>query len=69
MAASSKSHGHHKDSKRGHRTSPDAVGEGSGSSSSGTSKLDVVSRAIMSPFTSRKHDSAKILTERACFSL
>ncbi|KAJ2986494.1 hypothetical protein NUW54_g9746 [Trametes sanguinea] len=57
-----------KDKKRD--THPDPLPEGNGSSSS-SSKLDAVSKAILSPFTSSKHDSAKILTDCAypiCYS-
>ncbi|KAI0666271.1 WD40 repeat-like protein [Trametes maxima] len=65
MAFSSKSSGHSsgKDKKRDPRAALDPLAEGSSSSSS--SKLDAVSKAILSPFTSRKHDSAKILTDLA----
>ena len=69
MASSSKSTAHHKDKRRDHRNVPEPItteGPSQGSSSA-PSKLDAVSKAILAPFTSRKHDSAKILTERACF--
>ncbi|KAI0638999.1 WD40 repeat-like protein [Trametes polyzona] len=64
MAFSSKSSGNpSKDKKRDPRAALDPLAEGSSSSSG--SKLDAVSKAILSPFTSRKHDSAKILTDLA----
>lgn len=61
MASSSKSSGHSKDKKR---VPPEPLAEASTASSS---KFDAVSKAILAPFTSRKHDSAKILTD--CTSL
>ncbi|KAI0762606.1 WD40 repeat-like protein [Fomes fomentarius] len=59
MASSSKSSGHSKDKKR---VPPEPLAEASTASSS---KFDAVSKAILAPFTSRKHDSAKILTDLA----
>ena len=64
MASSSKPSGPNKDKKR---AAPEPLAGGStGTTSSGSSKFDTVSKAILAPFTSRKHDSAKILTDCAC---
>lgn len=46
--------------KRGPKAAVDNLAEGS---SSTPSRLDVVSKAIMAPFTSRKHDSNKIFSD------
>ncbi|KAL1952286.1 hypothetical protein VTO73DRAFT_1435 [Trametes versicolor] len=64
MAFSSRSSGNSKDKKREPRAALDPLAEAS-SSSSGSSRLDAVSKAILSPFTSRKHDSAKIFSDLA----
>ncbi|KAK7694214.1 hypothetical protein QCA50_001394 [Cerrena zonata] len=48
--------------KRGPKAAVDNLAEGS---SSTPSRLDVVSKAIMAPFTSRKHDSNKIFSDLA----
>ncbi|KAI0719147.1 WD40 repeat-like protein [Cerioporus squamosus] len=62
-SSSSKTSGPNKDKKR---AAPEPLPGGSTSStSSGSSKFDAVSKAILSPFTSRKHDSAKILADLA----
>ncbi|CDO70898.1 hypothetical protein BN946_scf184829.g6 [Trametes cinnabarina] len=67
MAFSYRSSAHTKDRKRDTRA--DQLPEGSSSSGSGpsstSSKLDAVSKAILSPFKSRGHDSTKILTDLA----
>ncbi|TFK93023.1 hypothetical protein K466DRAFT_168933 [Polyporus arcularius HHB13444] len=65
MASSSKSSGPNKDKKRA-APEPPPGGSTSTSTSAGSSKFDAVSKAILSPFTSRKHDSAKILSDCAC---
>ncbi|EMD41452.1 hypothetical protein CERSUDRAFT_110028 [Gelatoporia subvermispora B] len=62
MAHSSSSRTSH-ERKRDHRAAGDSKAEGS--SSSAASKLDVVSKAIMAPFSGRKHDSSRLLADLA----
>lgn len=56
MAASTSS------KRRDPRAAVDDLAEGT----SAKSKLDAVSHAILSPFTSRKTDSNRLLSDRAC---
>lgn len=60
------SNGSGKGSKDGRQPSKPPAESSAGSSSSGAfSKLDVVQKAFMAPFTNKKNDSTRILAERA----
>lgn len=63
------SNGSGRGSKDGRQTSkppPDSAATNGGSTSTGAfSKLDIVQKAFMAPFTHKKNDSTRILSERA----